>query len=125
MIRTLTRGCVVALLMCEFLLSGVGYCGHTHTHVHPGAGCGIGFTESDDGCADLPHAHPPQPGDAGGDDSHRGSHRCHCFCLGHVDAETAGLSGSVYFLSTIIQPLPASLYDVHVMRVIFHPPISA
>lgn len=123
MIPTVTRMLVTALLCAEFLLSGIGYCGHTHTHVHPGAGCGIGVMQTEDYRCGSPHSHE-EDADARnrhGDDGH--AHRSHCFCLGQVEADITGIDCSLEVTYSFLRPLPSCHYDFLFKRAIFHPPI--
>ena len=126
MIRKHVHMLLSVLITAEFLLSGLGFCGHTHTHVHPGSDtASVSLQQQEGDCAGLPHSHSSRRSDAKDGKEQNECCRSHCFCLGQVAAETLFFSRYMYLSSSILLPLPAECYDFIFKTTVFRPPIAA
>ena len=111
---------VILLIISEFILTSLGYCGHDHDHgAYPGecAYDAMQLTESESDQHRPPHTHDQEKGNDK-------SKKCYCSCLGGFIACINQIHYQVILQLTSLEHESINLYHYLYIPFIYHPPIA-
>jgi len=123
--KEIVKKIICLLIIFEFLLSGLGFCGHNNRHNHIAIWMNTAHTHEFAGGEKF-HFHLPTGNDSDSKSGHQDGkcHNYHCFCLGNFLAESNDYCVITYFSTDIFIQQTTPEYNFIYKRRIYRPPIA-